>query len=329
MKKKKLLIRADASPRMGTGHVMRCLALALAARSCGWESFIAAHVESPWVAERLKYSNLPHEILPGPPPAWERPEDLERLLAAHDPAAVVLDGYHFGPDCQKHLLGRRPLLVIDDYAHLPEYHADVLLNQNAGSEALIYKGILGQKLLGPHYALLRPEFAAARQAAEKREFPTTPEKILVTLGGGDFIKILERLSAALSIPETAGKSIRILAGSMEVSLIQQLLQHSPTRLEILQAVTDMPQLLLDTDLCVTAGGSTCWELCCLGVPFLTVEVAANQRLIIETLIRSTAAPIFSRKNFAVDLAGAGHERRAILMKLVDGAGAGRVLEAFR
>ncbi|MDL2259834.1 UDP-2,4-diacetamido-2,4,6-trideoxy-beta-L-altropyranose hydrolase [Deltaproteobacteria bacterium OttesenSCG-928-K17] len=326
---KKILIRADASHKMGTGHVMRCLALAMAARSRGWAPLMAVHSESLWVLERLKQEEISCQILPGLPPAAEKPDELKRQIDAYEPEAVVLDGYHFGPDCQKLLFGRLPLLVVDDYGHLPEYVADLLLNQNPGSETIDYKGEIGRKLLGPRFALLRPEFALARQKAKLRVWPEKPENILLSLGGGNFIEHLEMLAPGLSIPEMAGKTLKILAGSMEPEKIRAALANvTAATVEILTAVTDMPSLLLETDLCITAGGSTTWELCCLGAPFLTVEVAENQREIVNELNRLGLAPRFSAATLRLELDGAGVARRENIMKVTDGLGCDLVLDAL-
>lgn len=302
-----LLIRADAAPRMGTGHVMRCLALAQAACREGLDVHMICRLGVDWLRERLAREDIPLHCLPEMPPAAENPDDLlQQLQAAKlpvpEPAAapvwVVLDGYHFDTACQLAIMraGYR-LLVIDDYAHLPEYHCDVLLNQNIGAELLTYKGNIGRKLLGLKYVLLRQEFWDVQEKAQQRNSPIQPQNILVTLGGGNFIEHLEKIAADMCLPELAGRTVRVIQGAMDADRIRAAFAYCPAQLEILPRVDDMPALLLDTDLCITAGGSTCWELCCLEVPFLTVEVAKNQHEIIAALARNNIAFSFSRNLF--------------------------------
>ena len=101
----------------------------------------------------------------------------------------------------------------------------------------------------------------------------------------------------MCLPELAGRTVRVIQGGMDADRIRAAFAHCPANLEILPRVDDMPALLLDTDLCITAGGSTCWELCCLGVPFLTVEVAENQHEIIAALAGHNIASPFSRNLF--------------------------------
>lgn len=307
-----LLIRADAAPRMGTGHVMRCLALAQAARKEGLDVRMVCRLGVGWLRDRLAREDIPLLALPDMPPETENPADLLEQLQgkgfplpgeADAPIWVALDGYHFDTACQKAVMraGYR-LLVIDDYAHLPEYHCDVLLNQNIGAEQLTYHGSIGSKLLGLDYVLLRQEFWDAWEKAQRRVRPKQPQKILVTLGGGNFIEHLESIAAGMYLPELAGRTVRVIQGGMDADRIRAAFARCPAQVEILSRVDDMPSLLLDTDLCITAGGSTCWELCCLGVPFLTVVVAENQHEIISHLKQNGIANIFSAQQFMMSCA---------------------------
>ncbi|MDE7064363.1 MAG: UDP-2,4-diacetamido-2,4,6-trideoxy-beta-L-altropyranose hydrolase, partial [Desulfovibrionaceae bacterium] len=299
-----LLIRADAAPRMGTGHVMRGLALAQAAQAGGMDVHLICRAGVAWLLSRLERESIPLHLLSDMAPSTEQPGALLRQIQApglpvpHTSSApiwVVLDGYHFDTDCQIAVMNAGyHLLVIDDYAHLPAYHCNLLLNQNIGAEELVYRGAIGRKLLGPEYALLRQEFLNARERAVRRVAPAQPQKILVTLGGGDFIEYLEKIAESLLLPELKGRVIRVIQGGMDPERIRAAFAGCPATLEILPRVEDMPGLLLDTDLCITAGGSTCWELCCLGIPFLTVEVAENQHHICAWLKKRGYAPYFSR-----------------------------------
>lgn len=331
----RLILRADASPHMGAGHVMRSMALALAAKAQGLDVCMACRIDIRWLRERLSKENLEVEFLDGQPHGKEDPATLLQHLALSAQGVeasrcrVVLDGYHFDPACQQAVCNAGyKLLVIDDYNHLPEYHCDILLNQNLGAEDYAYKGNIGKKLLGLRYLLLRPEFAAARAKADARELPETPQKILLTLGGGDFSKHLHELASCFCVPEMQGCRLRVIAGAMPEETIRASLRNCPADLELLQNVEDMPALLLDTDLCITAGGSTCWELCCLRVPFLTVEVADNQKGIVARLAESTLAPRFSREAFSRMLRSSNQERRNAMAAQVGSDGAHAVLEVL-
>ena len=322
----KLLIRADASPQMGTGHVMRMLALALAARKAGLDVALTGHVAVAWVVDRLAHEQLAFYPLDGVPPAAESPQPLLAAIECHAPDWVVLDGYHFGLDCQQAVqaAGLR-LLMVDDYQHQPEYAADLLLNQNIGCESWSYGPKVARTLLGPRYALLRPEFTVS--AASERQ---AGRNLLLTLGGGDFSTRLRELQPVLSDPALRDWTLRVIAGAMPPAVIAEILAACPAELVILPRVDDVPGLMRMTDLAITAGGSTCWELCALGVPFLTVDVAENQRGVIAGLAQAGVAQLLTAESLRVCLADdtVRNVLRQNGRRLVDGHGAERVVIAM-
>lgn len=328
-----LLIRADATPRMGTGHVMRCLALAQAAQDLGFTIQFVGRTHVPWVQERLRAEHFSRLELPDAVPHEENPVNLLHQLAQSGTAPsdtwVVLDGYHFTFACQQAVrdAGYR-LLVIDDYAHLSEYSCDILLNQNLGAETLPYAGDIGQKLLGPRYVLLRREFQEAKKRLPRTERHAPPQNILVTLGGGDFIEYLEDIAQHMNAPAMKGRTVRVIQGAMRADKVKQAFVDCPAQLEVLPRVADMPALLLSTDLCITAGGSTCWELCCLGVPFLATKVANNQEYIIDQL--KEKGMLFSKVQFQnmICCQISSEKNTSRLIDNVDGYGAMRVIDAI-
>ena len=323
-----LVIRADAGSRMGTGHVMRCFALAQAAIEQKAKVRFIGRNSVPWVRDWLNMSGVRFDELSGQIPDKENPQDiLSQIRLAGYPSHdtwVVLDGYHFTASCHKAVknAGYR-VLVIDDYAHLPEYHCDVLLNQNLGSARVDYRGDIGLRLMGPSYALLRPEFGKARKQICLDSKLTPPQNILVSLGGGNFFESLSIIAEAMNIPEMAGCNVKIIQGAMDAADILRVFDDCPFGISVLERVDDMPGLLLGTDLCITAGGSTCWELCCLGVPFMTVVVAENQQAVAANLNDLHIARPFSKDSLQSALAG--HFNTGF--DLVDGAGAFRVVSS--
>lgn len=215
---KKLFIRADASPTVGTGHIMRSIALAQAAmrQQMPVRMFCRANVN--WVRERLAKGGIAHTLLPSEIPYREAPDELVELLRAQGASVgdwVCLDGYHFGTECHNALrsMGYR-LLVIDDYAHLPEYYCDILLNQNIGEETTVYRGDIGCKLFGPGFALLREEFIEARSKLAPRSFPAIPLKLLISLGGGDQMTALKRVTAKIHQADPSSLLIRVVLGKI-------------------------------------------------------------------------------------------------------------------
>ncbi|MGQ9755923.1 MAG: UDP-2,4-diacetamido-2,4,6-trideoxy-beta-L-altropyranose hydrolase, partial [Desulfotomaculales bacterium] len=180
-----LIIRADANAWIGTGHLMRCLALAQAWQDHGGKVVFITACNSPFLKQRLR--NEGFDVV-GLQYVHPDPADLKttmNVLAVHPGAWLVLDGYHFDFTYQRLVKeAGHQLLVIDDMAHLDRYNADIVLNQNIHAHNLHYFcEPYTRLLLGTKYVLLRREFWSWRNY--KREVPEVAKKVLVTMGGSD------------------------------------------------------------------------------------------------------------------------------------------------
>ncbi|MBI2182889.1 MAG: UDP-2,4-diacetamido-2,4,6-trideoxy-beta-L-altropyranose hydrolase [Deltaproteobacteria bacterium] len=337
-----LLARADADARRGTGHVMRCLALAQAWRARGGAAVFISRCDSATLRERI-LSTGAELISLAPGDSVEA--DIENTLAQlsrREAAWLALDGYDFSLAQQQTLRGAgHPLLVIDDIAHLDRYCADILLNQNLGAAALSYRcDPQTTRLFGPHYALLRPEFAHWRRGF--RGVPEVARKILVTLGGSDPNNFTARVIGALAQLDTPGLEVRVVVGPANPHL-PELRERADTlapQIQLLSRVYDMAELMAWADLAVSAAGTTCWELACLGLPALIVIMAENQRRSAEELDALEVAQnlgwheAVSVERLAAAVPVLQHDslRRLRMSEqgrtLVDGRGAERVAQAL-
>ena len=276
----RLIIRADASPVIGTGHVMRCIALGQAWRDKGGEVTFVSHCESDALRNRIVEEgfNLIRVAAPHPDPS-DVEHTLNVLADSGDETWLVLDGYHFDLAYQKRIrdAGYR-LLVIDDMNHLPFYHADILLNQNIHAADFRYECEKDTiKLLGSEYVLLRREFLGHRE--QQKRTAENVKNVLLTVGGADphniTVKIIETLDA-LNKPELV---VKVVVGPANLNLegVKNKLSHVNFQYQVVYEAPDMPSLMDWADLAISAAGSTCWELAYFGVPALLFDVADNQR----------------------------------------------------
>jgi spore coat polysaccharide biosynthesis predicted glycosyltransferase SpsG len=263
----------------------------------GESPILIGHINLPWLLERLSLDNIEVIFLNGSTPKQEDPE----LLLSQIPEnvkCVVLDGYHFSVECQRAVKQAGfKLLVIDDYNHLPAYDCDILLNQNFRAEELAYHGQIGTRLLGPNYALIRTEFLREKVVQCSRWFPPVAKNLLLTLGGGEFSRHLERLKGYFIGDHLISTKLTVIAGSTDVSVIQKILSNYPGELHIIRSVANVATILSASDLCISAGGSTCWELCCLGIPFFAVSIAENQNEIVQSFQSLNPYLILNEENF--------------------------------
>jgi UDP-2,4-diacetamido-2,4,6-trideoxy-beta-L-altropyranose hydrolase len=338
-----LIIRADASPEIGTGHVMRCLALAQAWRPHGGKVTFVGESGGEALRQRIAAEGFAHTGVDRPHP---HPSDLAKTLALLNDADhpwLVLDGYRF--DSRFHGSIRKAghrLVVIDDMNHLPAYHADVLVNQNLHAPSLSYRYDADTvKLLGTRFALLRREFL--RYRVPEIAAPEKAAKILVTMGGADPENVTGKVVAALSgVPDPELK-VKVVVGpaNRHRRELEEGLSALPFSLDLLTGTFRMPELMHWAHMAVSAAGSTCWELAHAGVPALFISLADNQRPLAEALQDAGAAVDLGwhstlgtgelRARFT-DLMGNPQTRRAMAQtarSLVDGNGAARVAARLR
>jgi UDP-2,4-diacetamido-2,4,6-trideoxy-beta-L-altropyranose hydrolase len=276
-----LLIRADASVSIGTGHVMRMIALAQAWQGGGGEAvFLCAEI-TPALEVRLKEEGFLLEKIQASSGSHE---DLEATCAAIarygvDSIPVALDGYQFDAAFQLGLkkAGCR-LLVMDDYGHAAFFHADWVLNQNLSAREELYasRAPHTQLFLGTKFALLRREFLKYR--GWQRQIPEIARTVLVTLGGADPDNVTGKVIEALAPFDI---QVKVVVGGSNPHLpdLQRAfegLKTQPAKIELIVNPTDMPGLMAWADLAIAAGGSTAWELAFMGLPSIFVILAENQ-----------------------------------------------------
>lgn len=274
MAQKYAFIRCDASAEIGLGHLARCATLAHELVRHGWKiKFFSYFVpEHPWASQPS-----PFEI------EWV-PEISSQLSGQCD--LLVVDNYQLSAEWEKaNKKYTKYLVVLDDLANRP-HDCDLLLDQNYRYESVNpYKEIANAKtyLLGPEYALLKPEFVRQRPLRKNTNFC---QQGLMFFGGTDPRRaILKYLPVIIN---TALEWHVVLTTScLHLSEVKQALAgHSRIRLQI-----DLPHLadlMKQTDIFVGAGGTVSWERISMRIPSLCIAVAENQVPASEALHKAGA-----------------------------------------
>lgn len=307
----RVVLRADASPTIGSGHVMRTLCLADTLRQHGAQTLLLSrglppHLGSVASAAGHQVVDLPS--LPAAAPACAEtawPEDLQLEDARQVEAALgsqgvdwlVVDHYGLAITWERALQSRAAaILAIDD---LGRHHAcTILLDQNASADAQRYAATRSsgaQCLLGPRYALLRPEFSALREQVAPRTGPV--RRILVFLGGMDSGDATSKVLNALRRVRPRGCEVNVVIGPMHPArtAIESLAGRSSWLTCHVQTAR-MAELCAAADMAVGAGGGATWERCALGVPTVALVLAPNQRDVLlaaarQGLVYALADPV--------------------------------------
>lgn len=343
----RLYIRADADSQIGTGHVMRCFALAQEWQMQGGQVTFISHCESDTLRKRLIEEGMDFIAIEKTHPD---PGDLENTMMVLDNVSkqnqksrtwIVIDGYHFDSSYQKRLKeADYKILWIDDYGHADHYYADLVLNQNIYADEFSYthREPYTRLLLGTCYVLLRSEFK--KWQGWQREIPTVARKVLVTLGGSDPDNVTLKVIQALKQVNISGMEARIVVGpyNPHYSALERVIADHAD-FQLITNASNIPELMASADIAVSAGGSTCWELSFIGTPFLIVVIAHNQ---LQTALHLTMNNMTRIINFQDDVSSDLMSSLESVLKdknlrrkwfqqisaMIDGNGANRVVSAM-
>ncbi|BFM50865.1 UDP-2,4-diacetamido-2,4,6-trideoxy-beta-L-altropyranose hydrolase [Marinomonas sp. THO17] len=252
----KILIRADASVHIGMGHRVRCQALVSAFERQGHSCQFVVQQACSAFAEQ-------NDIVIS--------QEVEFLPMASEADLVILDHYGYQATDIKTLYHHQAnLLVLDDMNNRGEFPAKWVLNPLEQT----YPNAVLMPLTGSRYALLRPPFLTA-------QVNENPTKLLVTLGGTDPLALtLPLLIHCLRLGFVAS-DIVVMLGKNAKQAEQVKAFCNLNGIELHQGVVDVTPLMAKSKMAISAAGSTLFELACMGVPSLFVQVADNQTLSLE------------------------------------------------
>ena len=177
----KIYIRADGSPKIGLGHIIRCFALAKMLKDSFSIKFVSMHIpediETTFITEGFAVTKISKE------------EDFFDLLKGDE--VVVLDHYGLDSSYQKRIKKIGSKLVCIDDLHNKEFYADLIINHSPGIVPSDYNAQSYTKFaLGPQYALLRPAFLKSASAPKKiQKF----ENVLICFGGSDYTNLTKKV----------------------------------------------------------------------------------------------------------------------------------------
>ncbi len=278
---KKILFRADGNAQIGLGHIMRCLALANMLN--GQFSMRFAIVEpTPDVSALLEAAGL------AVVPLSLSSQESAFINSIESDELVVLDGYSFDESFQNHIRSKaRKLVLIDDLV-TGHYAADVVINHAGGITPDDYDAESDTSFyLGPHYALLRPEFLKPEGFGP----PPADGPIFVSLGGADpqntSLTVLEAIQQVDPLLPT-----RIVLGPFhpDRAAIEAFQSHLPN-LTILQNLTasQMVTELAQCNLAIASCSTIAYEVCAVNRPLIAVVTADNQDRLAQFLAEEKLA----------------------------------------
>lgn len=369
-----VVIRADANSKIGMGHVMRCLSVADALLKRGEEVLFVTADDTP--VPLLTKKGVPYRVLhtdyadmeaelPGLlcilqelTQRAELPEEvLSRMSSQRKDIAILVDSYYVTEKYLAALKKRITTIYMDDiYAF--SYPVDMLINYNIYGEEMGYEKDAAfadtKLLLGANYVPLREEFSAGAGYVQSRKelslgaanaTPAEEGGILITTGGSDSFHLAgQLLMEAMKYDALKTKEYHVVSGSLNPHIGElQALAQKHENIHIYCNVTHMAELMARSEIALSAGGSTLYELCAMGVPTIAFSFAENQERLVQTFVKRGIAQYGGNYrtdgNKMIQNTIAGLEKlcgdealkteyRRKALQLVDGRGAERIAEAL-
>lgn len=377
-----VVIRADANSKIGMGHVMRCLSVADALLKRGEEVLFVTADDTPvplltkkgipYRVLHTDYADMEAEL----PELWEVLRELPQGAESPDATlpqkntSILVDSYYVTEKYLAALKKRITTIYMDDiYAF--SYPVDMLINYNIYGEEMGYEKDAAfadtKLLLGANYVPLREEFSAgAGYGQSRKELSAETENvtpaedrlhqtaeqgrtadggILITTGGSDSFNLAgQLLMEAMKYDALKEKEYHVVSGSLNPHIGElQALAQKHENIHIHCNVTNMAELMAESEVALSAGGSTLYELCAVGVPVIAFSFAENQERLVQTFVKRGIAQYGG--NYRTDgnkmiqntIAGLEtlledknlrSEYRKKARTLVDGKGAERIAEAL-
>lgn len=319
-----VVIRADANSKIGMGHVMRCLSVVDALLKRGEEVLFVTADDTPvplltkkgipYRVLHTDYADMEAEL----PKLWNALSELPQGPGVPEAAlpqrntSILVDSYYVTEKYLAALKKRITTIYMDDiYAF--SYPVDMLINYNIYGEEMGYEKDAAfadtKLLLGIEYVPLREEFSAgAGYAQSRKELSAETENvtpaedrlhqtaeqgrtadggILITTGGSDSFNLVgQLLMEAMKYDALKEKEYHVVSGSLNPHIGElQALAQKHENIHIHCNVTNMAELMAESEVALSAGGSTLYELCAVGVPVIAFSFAENQERLVQTFVK--------------------------------------------
>ena len=287
---KVVAFRVDSSLEMGSGHVVRCMTLARSLTSLGAEchflcSDIPGNIISVLRDENFQVHTIPAS-LKVTKKSWDWRYDLKislGIIRELNADLILLDHYLLGFEWEKGIQKAGICLAVLDDISNRLHSCDIFIDQNfCVNSDEIYDGILPDcelRFLGPHYSIVRPEFAELRKVSFKCRTNAKKQSLLVFISGSDPSNETGLVLEGLQKESGPWDELNVVVGlnNPHIPDVEQIVSQIPiTDKTIHVQISNMAKLMVSADFAILGGGTVTWEKCVLGLPSLVVSTADNQ-----------------------------------------------------
>ncbi|MCW1713953.1 MULTISPECIES: GNAT family N-acetyltransferase [Synergistaceae] len=317
-----VIILTEGGKYIGLGHLSRCISLydEIYTRGINVKLIVFGNIEK---YEFLKSREFIKEN-------WLKKEYLNNNITNED--FVIVDSYKAEKELYDIIASKsKKALYIDDYGRLV-YPKGIILNPALDSSGVFYSTSLDNDLLiGSRYVILRSSFIGQKRNILREN----KLRVLVVMGGTDVRNLTSLIIDEICIENKDVVFNIIIAGSKpESKNLINVFYH------VNLSEDKICQLMLNSDLAVSAAGQTIYELIATQTPFIAVQVVDNQKNNISAIrnyIDPRVALEIDAENFVADLKRLFIDMKTINLReilvnkmnnLIDGFGRKRVVDAL-
>jgi UDP-2,4-diacetamido-2,4,6-trideoxy-beta-L-altropyranose hydrolase len=268
----KICILTEGGANIGFGHITRCTSIYQAFEEYSITPLMIVNGDDSTTTVLNKFN---HIIL-----NWHNnKKKLFNLLQNHD--VVIIDSYLADKILYKEIANKVKIAVyIDDTLRI-DYPAGIIINPALNAQNLPYPKHenVTTYLLGSQYAMMRKPFWETR--TKTKNIKEEIHEIMVTFGGDDarnmtpkVINLIKDNYPNIKINAVIGKGFK---HTNEIKAIK----HDKINLIFNPDGEEMKNIMLNSDVAISAGGQTLYELARVGLPAIAVLVAENQRYNVE------------------------------------------------
>jgi len=275
-----ILVRADASPSIGGGHIIRMLALCDEFKLRGAKINFACSKETLDTVRDLSNKTYSVTLIPDEKNKDKELEFLEKEFGK-DTDLLIIDHYQWNESVEKHCKKwAGQIFVVDDMAN-NKRECDYLLNSSLGWNKKHYSRLVPSTcklFLGPSYALLSSSIRIRRMNSKMKQTSNINfSRIVVSMGLTDPENMTFGIVDAL-IKKNMKYDVDVIVGRKlkKLNELKKLIDNSIAKINLYIEPDNYIDILSSATLVIGAAGNSSWERSCLGLPSIIIAVAENQ-----------------------------------------------------
>ncbi|MCG3708953.1 UDP-2,4-diacetamido-2,4,6-trideoxy-beta-L-altropyranose hydrolase [Aliarcobacter butzleri] len=279
-----ILIRADSSSYIGTGHIMRDLVLA---KKFSKDQIIFATQDLEGnINHKIKESNYNIEILNN-----NNFEELNKLIKKLNIDMIIIDHYKINYNFEKKLKEQNSKLKIFVFDDTYEKHyCDILLNHNIYADEKKYTNLVPKDCelkCGTNYTLLREEFLEAKKQKQTIKKENRLKTLFIAMGGTDHKNL--NITILKNIKIVCKKNIKVnLVTTTANRNLEKLKRYCKDKEWINLHINskEVANLMNQSDFAIITPSVTANEAYFLNLPFIAIKTAKNQKQMYKFLKRN-------------------------------------------